>query len=162
MCCIDWDETIRKIKAEKVFLMNGRLTSESLEERRQAGMMSYRMHTENNSAACMAVVWHTGVDGLVEVGTFWVDSEFRGHGWGTKMFHECCHVIQDKDLRAIMFTDDERMFKIAKRFGWTMDSQGQNDVIRWILTCSVCTNQCNSKICSCRKQTDRRILFRSW
>lgn len=67
-------------------------------------------------------LWSTDISGCVELGTFWVDSNYSGHGLGKKIFSECCENIASKNLCAYLITAEKTVQHFAEKKGWIKEN----------------------------------------
>lgn len=99
-------------------LNRDRLRPEYLERLYRAGRSSVALRSDEEIIAHAAVIGPEGGRELAEVAMLWVHPDYRGGGWGSRVFDEATAIFRAIGCPAFLLTKSDAVTAMAARRGW--------------------------------------------
>lgn len=122
----EWLELSQRL-FEEPHLLNTRLTPDFLA--RAADEDRIVVRRERSMIIACAVLWPVPDNEWFELGTIWVEKQFRRAGLHTAVFRECIEKRKGRSL--FLITAQEGIKKMASEFRWTEEQKDWTTVPLW-------------------------------
>ena len=162
LACVDsthsvWETLVKRLQAEP-HIMGSRISAENLQRIYDQGLAVMRLH--DGMPVAFIAAWPVA-DRTVEVGSAWVDPQYRGRGWGTKLVREIAAVLTRRKLQGFAVSDSPPFIAAARRVGLHFCDDWR-DPMPYALTCGPCEKRRSDeekRTCPYRNRDCHLILF---